>query len=276
MSTSFLAFQMKVNNFHKWGANKRAFVSAKKSKWMIFSPLPADIPTLWCGETAVKLVFEFKYVGVWFTSTHRNIFARHYAVKASKARATSNVIFALKHRVSSLPMREALVLYMVRVDCYLILGGELALDTDTPLLQNLQDVQHAYLHRLLGLNPHSMLASFSASKLEKTDRSPFKVNILRTVEAHLATSRITSSVSGSPVPTLPIFAETTSALRARWRTPVGIVLVKEITCSLALVSTAGSPVHPDRFHRTPFEGFTTYVDVRGSTTGRWSGAERER
>ncbi|KAJ7255433.1 hypothetical protein B0H12DRAFT_987991, partial [Mycena haematopus] len=29
---------------------------------------------------------------------------------------------------------------------------------DAPLLQDLQDVQHAYMRRLLGLNPRSMLA----------------------------------------------------------------------------------------------------------------------
>ena len=59
MSTSFPTFQAKVHNFDKWGANKRAFVSAKKSKCMIFGPLPAEIPTLWCGNTVVELVFEF-------------------------------------------------------------------------------------------------------------------------------------------------------------------------------------------------------------------------
>ncbi|KAJ7205131.1 hypothetical protein B0H12DRAFT_1282487, partial [Mycena haematopus] len=160
LQQSFSAFQTKVNNFHKWGANKRAFVSAKKSKWMIFRAryLPRSQHYLWCGDTAVELVFEFKYVGVWFTSTHRYVFARHYAIKASKARATSNAVFALKHRIGSLPVREGLTLYMARIDCYLISGGELALDTDAPLLQDLQDVQHAHLRRLLGLNPHSMLA----------------------------------------------------------------------------------------------------------------------
>ncbi|KAF7338065.1 Reverse transcriptase domain-containing protein [Mycena venus] len=158
MSTAFPAFQSKVNNFDKWGANKRAFVSGKKSKWMIFGPLPDVIPTLWCGNTIVELVFEFKYVGMWFTSIHKNVLARHYAIKASKARATSNATFGLKHRIGSLPVREGLVLYMARVDCYLISGGELALDTDAVLLDELQDVQHMYLRRLLGLNSHSMLA----------------------------------------------------------------------------------------------------------------------
>ena len=90
MSMAFPAFQAKVTMFFKWGTNKRSFVSAKKSKWMIFGHLPDEIPTLWVGDTVVELVYEFKYVGIWFTSVHKNVFARHYAIKASKARGTAN------------------------------------------------------------------------------------------------------------------------------------------------------------------------------------------
>jgi hypothetical protein len=64
-------------------------------------------------------------VGIWFTSVHKHVFARHYAIKASKARGTSNAIFGLKQRIGSLPVREGLMIYMARVDCYLISGGEL-------------------------------------------------------------------------------------------------------------------------------------------------------
>ncbi|KAF7356855.1 Reverse transcriptase domain-containing protein [Mycena venus] len=158
MSTAFPAFEAKVGMFAKWGDNKRAFVSGKKSKWMIYGPLPAVIPTLRIGDMVVELVFEFKYVGMWFTSIHKNVFARHYNIKASKARGTSNTIFGLKHRVGSLPVREGLQLYMARVDCYLISGCELALDTDNSLLDELMEVQHLFLRRLLGLNSRSMLA----------------------------------------------------------------------------------------------------------------------
>ncbi|KAJ7078793.1 hypothetical protein C8R44DRAFT_654372, partial [Mycena epipterygia] len=44
------------------------------------------------------------------------------------------------------------------VDCYLISGCELALDTDNSLIQEHMEAQHMFLRRLLGLNPHSMLA----------------------------------------------------------------------------------------------------------------------
>ncbi|KAF7345055.1 Reverse transcriptase domain-containing protein [Mycena venus] len=149
---------MKVGMFGKGGGNKRAYVSARKPKWTIYRPLPSVIPTLHIGDHVVELVFEFKCVGIWFTSIHKNIFYRHYDIKASKARGTSNVIFGLKHRIGSLPVREGLQLYMARVDCYLISGCELALDTDTSLLDDLMEVQHSFLRRLLGLNSHSMLA----------------------------------------------------------------------------------------------------------------------
>jgi hypothetical protein len=133
-------------------------ISDKKSKWMIFGPLPEVIPVLWLGDRVVELVHEFKYVGMWFTSVHANVFAKHYDIKASKARCTSNAIFGLKHRIGSLPVREGLQMYMARVDCYLISGCELSLDTDNALLKEHLEAQHMFLRRLLGLNSHSMLA----------------------------------------------------------------------------------------------------------------------
>ncbi|KAJ7679003.1 hypothetical protein DFH06DRAFT_1165435 [Mycena polygramma] len=93
-----------------------------------------------------------------FTSVHANVFAKHYKIKASKARGTSNAIFGLKHRTGSLPVRDALHIFRARVDCYLTSGCELSLDTDGKLLKEHLDVQHDFLRRLLGLNSHSMLA----------------------------------------------------------------------------------------------------------------------
>ncbi|KAJ7442088.1 hypothetical protein B0H11DRAFT_1619948, partial [Mycena galericulata] len=61
-------------------------------------------------------------------------------------------------RIGSLPVREGLQLFMARVDCYLISGCELALDTDISLVKEHMEAQNSFLRRLLGLNPHSMLA----------------------------------------------------------------------------------------------------------------------
>ncbi|KAJ7220580.1 hypothetical protein GGX14DRAFT_354227, partial [Mycena pura] len=147
-----------INKFFEWCKNKRVFVSAAKSKWMIFGPLPPIIPDLRLGGLLVELVSKFKYVGIWLTSTTANIFSWNYAVKASKARNASNAIFAMKHRIGSLPVKEGLRLYMARVDCYLISAAEISIDVDAHLLDEYLDAQHLFLRHLLGINSRSMLA----------------------------------------------------------------------------------------------------------------------
>ncbi|KAJ7476395.1 hypothetical protein B0H11DRAFT_2427012 [Mycena galericulata] len=95
------------------------------------------------GNLVIELVWEFKYVGIWFTSIHANVFARQCAIKASKTRGTSNTVFGLKHRIGSLPVREGLQLYLARVDCYLISGCKLAFDIDNSLLN-----EHFEIHNV--------------------------------------------------------------------------------------------------------------------------------
>ncbi|KAJ7711130.1 hypothetical protein B0H14DRAFT_3902606 [Mycena olivaceomarginata] len=132
MSTAFRPFQAKVGMFGKWGGNKRTYVSARKSKWMIFGPLPSVIPTLLIGD---------HYVGIWFTSIHKNIFSRHYTIKAVQSE---------EHQQRYLrPQAQNWVLAWC---------ATLTLDADCTLLDELVEVQHLFLRRLLGLNPHSMLA----------------------------------------------------------------------------------------------------------------------
>ncbi|KAJ7753051.1 armadillo-type protein [Mycena maculata] len=56
------------------------------------------------------------------------------------------------------PVKEGLMLYMARVDCYLISGAEISLDVDNSLIKEHLDAQHLFLRRLLGINSRSMLA----------------------------------------------------------------------------------------------------------------------
>ncbi|KAJ7868445.1 hypothetical protein B0H13DRAFT_1635715, partial [Mycena leptocephala] len=82
----------------------------------------------------------------------------HFDSPKSRINVFQTIPFGLKHRIGSLPVQEGLQLYMARVDCYLISGCELSLDTDNTLLKEHLEVRHLFLRRLLGLNPHSMLA----------------------------------------------------------------------------------------------------------------------
>jgi hypothetical protein len=158
MSTSFRTFQEKVTLFFRWCVKKCMFISACKSKWMIFGPLPPILPVLQLGDLIVELVSKFKYVGVWLTSTTPNIFSFNYSIKAGKARNASNAAFAMKHRIGSLPVKEGLTLYLARIDCYLTSGADICLDVDNGLVKEHLEAQHLFLRRLLGINSRSMIA----------------------------------------------------------------------------------------------------------------------
>ena len=60
-----------------------------------------------------------------------------------------------------LPLKEGKILYMARVDPILTFGCEVVLDIEDALVQKLTlaDVQHLFIQRLLGLGPHSLLAT---------------------------------------------------------------------------------------------------------------------
>jgi hypothetical protein len=136
---------------------KRAYVSLLKSFWMVFGPLPAVVPTLRLGAHAVELVKKIKFNGIWLSSYTNNIFELNYTHYASKARRAMDALFALRHRIGSIPVSIGILLYMARIDCYLICAADIAIDVDD-LVEELEEIQHEFLRRLLGVGERSMLA----------------------------------------------------------------------------------------------------------------------
>jgi hypothetical protein len=78
-------------------------ISVSKMMWMIFGMVPHHIPTMHVGDTVISLVKQYKFVGILFTSTERDIFSTHYTKKASKAHAVVNMTFAVKDSIGCLP-----------------------------------------------------------------------------------------------------------------------------------------------------------------------------
>ncbi|KAJ7098806.1 hypothetical protein B0H15DRAFT_920477 [Mycena belliarum] len=109
-------------------------------------------------QPLMLLVKSYKFVGIIFTSVHRDIFSAHYAKKASKARAVANTTFAAKTMIGCLPPYEGVRMYMSRIDPHLTFGCEVCLDVVGAHLKELTDVQHEYIRRLLGIHSHSVLA----------------------------------------------------------------------------------------------------------------------
>ncbi|KII93966.1 hypothetical protein PLICRDRAFT_70555, partial [Plicaturopsis crispa FD-325 SS-3] len=158
-STTAAGVQRKIATFMIWCSVNFMVIAALKCSWMIFGEIPTPIPTIHIGDTTITLVDCYKYVGVWFRSTHRNIFAEHYITKASKAVNMSHAIFAVEHRIGAMPAFEGRQLYMARVDPHLISGCEVALDVDEGLLKELEDAQHSFLRRLLGVNRRGLICT---------------------------------------------------------------------------------------------------------------------
>ncbi|KAJ7126658.1 hypothetical protein C8R46DRAFT_831506, partial [Mycena filopes] len=156
-STTLEGVQRRVDSFFQWCCINFMVVSVLKTQWMLFGPLPRILPVVYVGPSPIELVSEYKFVGLWFTSTTRHIFSKHYSVKASKARSMSYATFSVESFVGVLPPREGLLLYKARVDPHLTSGCEVVLDVDRTLASSLETPQNHFLRRLLGLNRRSML-----------------------------------------------------------------------------------------------------------------------
>ncbi|KAJ7436781.1 hypothetical protein B0H11DRAFT_1754302 [Mycena galericulata] len=157
-STTVAGLQRKLDLFFGWC---RVNFSATKTEWMIFGELPLIIPRMMVGIKPIKLVKEYKFVGVIFTSVTADIFSAHYSKKASKGRAVANTTFAAKSMIGCLPVYEGIRLYMARIDPHLTFGCEVCIDVVAGHLEKLTHVQHEYIRRLLGVHSHSILAILS-------------------------------------------------------------------------------------------------------------------
>jgi hypothetical protein len=133
-------------------------ISATETEWMLFGDLPPLIPIMTVGETVIKLVKSYKFVGVLFTFIDSNIFAAHYSKKASKAPAVDNAMFAAKSMIGCLPPPEGIWLHRARIDPHLTFGCEVGLDVFLSHLTKLTDGQHKFINHLLGVNSRSILA----------------------------------------------------------------------------------------------------------------------
>ncbi|KAJ7144692.1 hypothetical protein C8R46DRAFT_823739, partial [Mycena filopes] len=157
-STSAAGLQRKLDCFFQWCRVNFMVISVLKTEWMLFGELPRIVPTMRIGDAVIKLVKKYKFVGIIFTSTHNDIFATHYSKKASKARAVANMTFAAKAMIGCLPPYDGIRLYMARIDPHLTFGCEVCLDVTSSHLEQLVDVQHEFIRRLLGLHRRSILA----------------------------------------------------------------------------------------------------------------------
>lgn len=154
---SHAGLQLKINALYQWCAINFLIMNFVKSVFMMFA-LADYVPSLHVGGKPLTHVTEYVYVGIAFSSKGTNIFAPQYSQKAIKARRITSATLGLESHVGVIPPMEGRKLYMACVDPHLTFGAELIVDVQAAQLLHLQNVQHRFFRRLLGLNPRSMLA----------------------------------------------------------------------------------------------------------------------
>ncbi|GAW07449.1 hypothetical protein LENED_009438 [Lentinula edodes] len=126
---------------------------------MLFGPLPLTLPHFTLSGETLKFRDVVRYVGVFFQSTHRNIFASHYTEKRNCAVGSARAITGCDLLVGNRRMPPSITkqLYTALVDCHLTHGCEIMPDTDPGLLRILEDVQLRFMRRMLGLSTNSVI-----------------------------------------------------------------------------------------------------------------------
>ncbi|KAF5340522.1 hypothetical protein D9758_015817 [Tetrapyrgos nigripes] len=169
ISCSAAGLQHHLNQLEEWCFHNFLALSPSKSEVMIFGNLHMTLGWLRqidpiayiCGLpiTPLKLTDNFKHVGITFYSTEHDIFARLYDEKAKAATISSHSILGTEHLVGCdrIPPSSTKSLYTALVDCHLIFGCEIALDTTNTGIQKLEKVQNSFLHHILGLSRSSPL-----------------------------------------------------------------------------------------------------------------------
>ncbi|KAL0058100.1 hypothetical protein AAF712_015241 [Marasmius tenuissimus] len=139
------ALQEKLDGTQHWSDDNSAVTSAPKSRWM---SLGKEIRAQWktpyfhLDGRYLQRVDHYAYVGIDFHSTDRRLsfFTPHYEARAQKAASASAATFAVQDRIGPLPVKEARMLFMARVDPHLTFGCEVIIDINDGLLKKLEQV----------------------------------------------------------------------------------------------------------------------------------------
>ncbi|KAI5897156.1 uncharacterized protein SCHCODRAFT_01124747 [Schizophyllum commune H4-8] len=157
-SMAWRDLQMHVDTFSAWCKFNFVVISTTKTKCMVFGgPADADY-VINVDGVPLDIVTSYKYVGVTIRSDHRNVFATHYVIKASKGTSVGRAAFSVESIVGTLPVRDGKTIYLARVDPHLTAGCEVVLDMDPDALKLLVNSQTSFIRRLFGVGSQSILA----------------------------------------------------------------------------------------------------------------------
>ncbi|EJD35417.1 hypothetical protein AURDEDRAFT_25589, partial [Auricularia subglabra TFB-10046 SS5] len=157
-ATSVVGLQRKIDLFYQWCRENLMRINALKTYIAMHGPKPSRMPQFTVAQQRVSVVTQYTYLGVVFTTNTQNMFKEHFSTKAAVARRAAHGVLHIESMIGLLPPKEGKILYMGRVDPHLIYACEVMPDASETLLEELYQVQKAFLRRILGVHKRSMLA----------------------------------------------------------------------------------------------------------------------
>ncbi|KZV80030.1 hypothetical protein EXIGLDRAFT_559602, partial [Exidia glandulosa HHB12029] len=158
-STSQEGLQDKLDSLAAWAALNQMQINTDKTVVMIFKNPQKKLPALSQPFTMygrnLSIVTHTSYVGIWLSSAKGNVWDMHFHKYHLKAQTAANMIFFVESRTGTIPPHEGCILYKAQIDPILTWGCPVTGVGTKKQLDELEDVQHMYLRRLLGVQTRS-------------------------------------------------------------------------------------------------------------------------
>ncbi|KZV93920.1 hypothetical protein EXIGLDRAFT_595836, partial [Exidia glandulosa HHB12029] len=159
-STTPEGLQLKLDDLALWASQNQMKVNLSKTVVMVLRRPRTQVGVNFVFKlygSALRVVTEQPYVGIRFSSAAGNMWDAHFEACALRARRAANVSFFVESHTGAIPPWEGRQLYTAQIDPHLVWGCEVTGVGTVAQLSQLEDVQHTFLRRLLGLQKRSQI-----------------------------------------------------------------------------------------------------------------------
>lgn len=99
--------QDKLNQVTEYTANTFVLTNVPKTMALMFGPLPSPFPVLSLCQGLVSWVDSARYTGIYFSTTHADVFARHYTDRGRSARTAADAVVSMESYIGAIPATTA-------------------------------------------------------------------------------------------------------------------------------------------------------------------------
>ncbi|KAJ3858701.1 hypothetical protein EV359DRAFT_51920, partial [Lentinula novae-zelandiae] len=150
------SIQSKLRQFEAYASFTGFEVSVPKCMIAVFGKEVVTDTVFMLHDKPLQKKMKLKYIGVHHQTGRGNIYKDNYQVLADKAKNAAGAVLHAKAFVGSdMPIRDMITMYWARIDPYLKSGAKFTMDVVASHRDQLEEVQHYFLRRVLSLQKRS-------------------------------------------------------------------------------------------------------------------------